>query len=127
MEREDYVSLEDAKLLSQKGFNECARSFYDSYGNFSFTRVPMNHNFYSSDHSVYSAPALYDVQKWLRKNHNIHIVIDNSASGYGWFLYKADNGTRIADYADKGPNDGGCWDTYEEALHEGILESLNRI
>lgn len=27
----------------------------------------------------------------------------------------------------KGPNDGGKWDTYEEALEEGLQEALKLI
>nr|DAO67768.1 MAG TPA: hypothetical protein [Caudoviricetes sp.] len=27
----------------------------------------------------------------------------------------------------KGPNDGGNWDTYEEALEEGLQEALKLI
>lgn len=74
-----------------------------------------------------AAPTLYDAQKWLREKHNIHITIGNSASGYWWELSKADNGTTIYDYNYSGPNDGGEWDTYEDALNFGILEVLKRI
>ena len=70
-----------------------------------------------------AAPTLYDAQKWLRDKHHIHIKIGASASGYWWEIEKT-NGTFIADYGWFGPNDGGRWDTYEEALDYGILKAI---
>ena len=40
---------------------------------------------------------------------------------------KADNGTFITDYDLKGPNDGGCWDDFEEALNDGIYNACKMI
>lgn len=42
-------------------------------------------------------------------------------------ICKADNGTHITDGVLKGPNDGGQWNTYEEALEAGIQETLKLI
>lgn len=123
MNKEDYVSLEVAKLLKGKGYCLPCNSFYTLEGFIKFRSIADNFNRLTA----YSRPALYEAQKWLREKHNIHVVIDNNACGYGWFLYKADNGTRISEYAEEGPNDGGCWDTYEEALNAGILEALKLI
>lgn len=131
MIREDFVNLEVAKKLHEKGFDWPCLSTIGIDGKISWGYCRKQNvtdlSRIKGKYLEYLAPSLYDAQKWLRIRHNIHIVIDNSACGYGWFLYKADNGTRIADYADNGPNDGGCWDTYEEALNEGILEGLKRI
>lgn len=125
MSKEDYVSLEVAKLLKEKGFDEQCRYTYCGE---SEEDIGVSNNKNSSfPQDIYSMPTLYEAQKWLRNSHNIHIVIDNYACGYAWFLYKADNGTRISEYAEDGPNDGGCWDTYEEALNAGILEALKLI
>lgn len=123
MNKEDYVSLEVAKLLKEKGYCWPCNSLYTLEGFIKFRTIDDNFNRLTA----YSRPTLYEAQKWLRTKHNIHIVIDNCACGYGWFLYKADNGTRIEDYEECGPNDGGCWDNYEEALSAGILEALKLI
>lgn len=123
MEDIDYVSFDVAKLLHEKRFDSLCSSFYTEEGELWHSRMEDNFN----RMSFYSRPTLYDAQKWLRTKHNIHVVIDNNACGYGWFLYKADNGTRIVDYADGGPNDGGCWDSYEEALNNGIMNALKLI
>ncbi len=67
------------------------------------------------------------VQKWLREIQNLHISIIRNACGYGYDICKADNGTHITDGIFKGPNDGGQWDTYEEALEAGIQKAIELI
>lgn len=67
------------------------------------------------------------IQKWLRETKNIHICVYNCACGYGYEISKADNGTHIASSTYKGTNDGGNWDTYEEALEAGLQEALKLI
>ena len=67
------------------------------------------------------------VQKWLRETQNLHISIIRNACGYGYDICKADNGTHITDGIFKGPNDGGQWDTYEEALEAGIQKAIELI
>lgn len=66
-------------------------------------------------------------QKWLRETKNLHISIIRNACGYGYDICKADNGTHITDGIFKGSNDGGQWDTYEEALEVGIQEALKLV
>lgn len=126
MNKEDYVSIEVAKLLKEKGFDEYCNTCYYYHDNEWILQDGNNRNRINGKDWM-SRPNLYEAQKWIRNNHNIHIVIDNYACGYAWFLYKADNGTRISEYAEDGPNDGGCWDTYEEALNAGIIEALKLI
>ena len=72
-------------------------------------------------------PVLYIAQKWLREIKNLHIEIYRNACGYGYAIVKADSGTWMEDDNSKGPNDGGKWDTYEEALETGIQEVLKLI
>lgn len=129
MNKEDYVSLEVAKLMKEKGYDEPCETevniYLGTWAYCDYDHVGARNSNLPTNKASY--PTLYEAQKWLRNNHNIHIVIDNYACGYAWFLYKADNGTRISEYAEDGPNDGGCWDTYEEALNAGILEALKII
>jgi hypothetical protein len=75
----------------------------------------------------YYQPTQSLLQKWLREIKNLHIAIIRDACGYGYDICKADNGTHIADGVFDGPNDGGQWDTYEEALETGIQEALKLI
>lgn len=96
--KEEFVALETAKMLKEKGM---------------FTDIEF--------------PPQSIVQKWLRETKNLHISIIRNACGYGYDICKAENGTHITDGIFKGPNDGGQWDIYEEALEVGIQESLKLI
>lgn len=75
----------------------------------------------------YYQPTQSLLQKWLREIKNLHIAIIRNACGYGYDICKADNGTHIADGVFDGPNDGGQWDTYEEALETGMQEALKLL
>lgn len=77
------------------------------------------------EYLVYPTQSL--AQKWLRETKNLHISIIRNACGYGYDICKADNGTHIADGIFDGSNDGGQWDTYEEALEAGIQKALKLI
>lgn len=94
---EKFVSLDTLKSLTEKGF------------------------------SYYHFPTQSVAQKWLRETKNLHICIYRNASGYGYDISKADNGTHIINDLSDVPNDGGQWDTYEEALETGIQEALKLI
>ena len=77
------------------------------------------------EYLIYPTQSL--AQKWLRETKNLHIEIYRNACGYGYVIVKASNGTWMEDGDAKGPNDGGNWDTYEEALEAGIFEALKLI
>jgi hypothetical protein len=96
--KEEFVALETAKMLKEKGM---------------FTDIEF--------------PPQSIVQKWLRETKNLHISIIRNACGYSYDICKADNGTHITDGIFKGPNDGGQWDTYEEALEAGIQKAIELI
>lgn len=127
---EELVTLETAKLLKEKGFVwECERTI-------SCDKIirRWNHPQYISccteidgELVEFLCPTLYVAQKWLRETKNLHIEIYRSAVGYGYAIVKANNGTWQEDDDSRGPNDGGLWDTYEEALEAGIKEALKLI
>lgn len=147
---EELVTLETAKLLKKKGFNERTLFAYKNNGDLyqdpnrielSYNSLPVPElceNFHTCANFIpcnkcqiaihlISAPNQSFAQKWLRETKNLHITIYNSACGYGYEISKADNGTHIASSTYKGTNDGGEWDTYEEALDNGIQEALKLI
>ena len=101
------------KLLKEKGFNE--RKYLIDVST-------LNHCY-----KYLSVPPQSVAQKWLREIKNIHICVYNCACGYGYEISKADNGTHITSSVYEGPNDGGEWDTYEEALETGLQEALKLI
>ena len=127
---EELVTLETAKLLKEKGFVwECERTI-------SCDKIirRWNHPQYISccteidgELVEFLCPTLYVAQKWLRETKNLHISIIRNSCGYTYDICKADNGTHISEGIFKGPNDGGQWDIYEEALEAGIQEALKLI
>lgn len=110
---EELITLETAKLLKEKGFQQ--RKY--------LINVSTLHHCYK----YLSVPPQSIAQKWLREIKNLHIEIYRNACGYGYIIVKANNGTWMEDDDAKGPNDGGNWDTYEEALEAGIFEALKLI
>lgn len=121
---EELVTLETAKMLREKGFNEYCKNVID------INNIPRETLYRINDDlpkQCFSQPTQSIVQKWLREIKNLHIEIYRSACGYGYVIVKANNGTWMEDDDAKGPNDGGNWDTYEEALEAGIFEALKLI
>lgn len=110
---EELVTLETAKMLKEKGFQQ--KKYF------------INVSTLNQCYKYLSVPPQSIAQKWLRETKNIHICVYNCACGYGYEISKADNGTHIASSTYKGTNDGGEWDTYEEALEAGIFEALKLI
>lgn len=122
---EDYVTHDVGLLLKEIGLNENCKYSYLENG---LRCCPSEYeqNFNLSEKRC-SCPTLYEAQKYLRQKHNISVEIYRNACGYCWSMSKADNGTFITDYDLKGPNDGGCWDDFEEALNDGIYNACKMI
>ena len=110
---EELITLETAKLLKEKSFQQ--RKY--------LINVSTLHHCYK----YLSVTPQSVAQKWLRETKNLHIEIYRNACGYGYIIVKANNGTWMKADGSKGPNDGGKWDAYEEALEAGIFEALKLI
>lgn len=127
---EEFVTLETAKLLKEKGFKEDVFTFYEVdcvEGDMILSETyDVSENF-NEKNDCLSAPSQSLAQKWLRETKNIHICVYNCACGYGYEISKADNGTHITSSVYEGTNDGGEWDTYEEVLETGLQEALKLI
>lgn len=127
---EELVTLETAKLLKDKGFNWKCEHLIDRNKVITKYDLPQSMSCCTEidNESVeFLCPVLYIAQKWLRKTKNLHIEIYRNTCGYGYAIVKADSCTWMEDDNTKGPNDGGKWDTYEEALEAGIQKALKLI
>jgi len=124
--QETSISFKTARLAGEKGI---------SLKEFSSSGVIIDKaNIRSVDDNDYAwickQPLL---QKILREIYKIEVLVYCNASGWMWELNKAhtkdtiSGGTHIcwSDYS--GPNEGGHWDTYEEALEEGLYKALKLI
>lgn len=134
MNKEDYVSLEVAKKLKGKGFNELCHCYYCNDENKCY-RAPLSKFDYEllSDRD-FLMPSLYDAQKWLRNKHKLHVDVgmcnnySTNADGeicHVWAVWTFSiyhTTSMIYDCEHLGE-----YDTYEEALNAGILEALKLI
>ncbi len=149
MNPEDYVSYPLALALKKAGFDEPCDHFYEHRLDPNKARISASgvygewkdidafkHNFNAIDDNRHeqllipycSAPTLWQAQKWLREKKKIDVLVWNCACGYGWEVSKAENGTGLILFDDKGDNkDSGCWTSYESALSAGIAEALELI
>lgn len=122
MDKEDYVSLECAKLLKEKGYNEQCNSWYGRNGSEFSSAYKENHNNSFPRDSRISKPTLYEAQKWLRgRGYYVEVGIYEK---YVWafVVYGYDDECCLSMvFSEKRYN------TYEEALNAGIIEALKLI
>ena len=122
---DDYVSLEQAKILKENGFpqeftNGC--KVFCTVGEFKGKIVSYNDCAPERDKKSIAAPSLYVVQKWLRNTHNIHLVIHKDIIDE-WSVY----GHEITPIEfTVFPLHTG-FDSYEEALSAGITKALESL
>ncbi|WP_410264981.1 hypothetical protein [Barnesiella intestinihominis] len=125
--KEDYVSLEVAKLIKEKGFNEPCLATILKNGDLRWHDIEQSSGNLTSigdDYYEFLCPTIYEAQKWLRDKHNIDIVVGpeideetDKRIGYCFDLY--------TDFPSVSYS--SVFETYEEALNAGILESLKLL
>lgn len=132
MNKEDYVSLEVAKMLKEKGYKELCTG---CYRNNKFMNINSFNDADMFGGDFYAAPTLYEAAKWLRNEHDINVAVatvipawfdripDNSDTLYTPFIaYKKDDGEtemailrNLTDF------------NYEKVYNDAILEALKLI
>lgn len=133
MNKEDYVSLEVAKILKEKGYDEDCNTFIveECWG---FNKCELM--CVDKDRELCSCPTLYDAAKWLRNEHLLYIDVEAYYNYYEvdendfrdqerLWKYSIWEDTTYEVYEKV---ESKCsYDTYEKALNEGILEALKLI
>ena len=107
--KNEFIPYEQALALKGLGFDEPCLSYYEGES-FSYHLASIK-----GDDYIIPAPLYQQAFRWFREKHNILATVYSNASGY---LYEwSDNigGTHIGWSNYEGPNNGGVWDTYEEA------------
>lgn len=129
MNKEDYVSLEVARLLKEKEFDEYCNTCYYYHDNEWILQDGNNKNSINGKDWM-SRPNLYEAQKWLRNTHDIHIVV---SSHYSRMYDVIEYEYMIATYFDffekpfKWRKSKEYYEIYEQCLNAGILEALKLI
>ena len=120
------ITFETAKLAKEKGFpqepNKLKIPYYNYKGEFKgdvkdWLRKYLKKEDTSDVESV-SAPTQSLLAKWLREEHNIHLIAYKNINidGYDWCYITTDGITNINSYK-----------TYEEAYEIGLQEALKYI
>ena len=121
---EDYVSYEIAKLLNEKGFNG---EFHKHYWGYEKGREFLTEGSFNPEYD-YPAPTLQMAMKWLREEHNYHIMIDCLGSA-NW-LPTIEHMTGSEDYKVEGQETKICgngFDTYDEAVEAALKYCLTKL
>jgi len=107
------VSFETAKLAKEKGFDVPCDIKYNRR-----TGVPVNRTgMFSLVEHWLDSPTQSLLQRWLREKHNLKIVVwDYYERGY----YYAINGKTDT-------SEQPLFNTYEEALEQGLIAALNLL
>jgi hypothetical protein len=130
--KENLIRFETAVLAKEQGFNIPVKKIYNEVKNLTKgingAGKPVKNSEWGN-RECYSAPTQALLQKWLRELHIIVVNAYANASGYCWESHCTPErgGSCIADSEISGPNESGCWDTYEQALEKGLFEALKLI
>ena len=134
--KEDFVNLETAKLLKEKGFNWQCRNFYREENGEWFKRTTYEHNYFNTDvprwENCYACPTLQMALKWIReeKHFYIQIMLDSLACGghLGYYIVIQDINS---DFEEVSPavndNDDVFFSTHEAATEAAIKYCLENL
>lgn len=112
--KEQLISLETARIAKEKGFDWPTNAFHSRL----------------EEKVVYNLPSQSILQKWLRDVHKVYLSVSFIGPDSNLFEYRLDHGLKGSHWANGQwyPKFSGCFfNTYEEALEAGLLESLKLI
>ena len=130
------VTFETAVLGKSKSFDNktpsrLSRNYYNHLGELNGDVTEYIKAFVKNKNitkfNTIDAPEQELLKMWLREKHDILIGIYSNASGYCWEHMDSNGGTHRKDSGYDGPNDSGCWDTYELALENALQYGLGLI
>lgn len=116
------ITFETAKLANEKEFNISQDCGYKSNGTYFDNSQDYDGCKFGYCKEIYLAPTQSLLQRWLREKHNIHVetVCNNlkdlmfSSEIYGFNIEDSQAVTKT-------------FDTYEQALEEGLYKALKLI
>ena len=132
MLKEDYVSLEVAKLLKDKGFDECCYACYDFFESgvtlykgwtFEYEGIPVHNS-----SSKIKCPTHQMAMKWLREAKGIYITIghgDYPSLKKHFFMPTIEDLEAVYGVDDEEVTQD--FDTYEEAVEAALKYCLTKV
>lgn len=67
------------------------------------------------------------INNYLIQYHGLYVCVNVNASGWFWEITRVATGSTVKTSEYRGPNDGGCWDTKDDAWINGIIYCLKLI
>lgn len=126
MVEEQYVTFETAKMAKEKGFNESCKCFYEKVLD-KVIKWECNGGIISTLRDEFLCPTQSLLARWLREKYNLYIEIDYidyidtcGVKGFAVYLNDIQN-NRYLNF------DVIPYDTYEEAMEDGLQEALKNI
>jgi hypothetical protein len=112
----EFIPYEQALELKELGFDEeCLGWYPNNTAALSLHGVFIGKPSSGSYKLLAYAPLYQQAFRWFREKHNTLSTIYANASGFLYEWEDAIGGTHRGWSEYEGPNDSGCWDTYEEA------------
>lgn len=121
MNKNYYATLEIAKILKRKGYNEKTINSFCSSKDLTFTsnltnsELPVN---------VYSKPSLCEIERWIRKNYNIKVDIETK---YNPLVHKFEYTFIYTLLSKKQVKKIKGFISWDEAYSKGLLNLLKNI
>lgn len=121
------IELETAKLAKQKNFvEECQKAYIKrKYADRKWNELVNISEYNINWNNAYSAPYQSELQDWLRNIHDIHMYVNHyqfATKGSDGYFFHIDKSIMNSDTKYYGP-----YDTYEEALEEGLYQALKLV
>lgn len=130
MIEESYVSFDTAKLLKEVGFDVPCRDFFtiEDDGNVVITEARSCREHNSFEDCFISRPTQALAARWLREVHDTFVKMERVGNfdGKEFRFYWSYSLISVSTACLKSIS-GGRYDSYEEALEEGIVQVLERI
>ena len=118
----EFIPYEQAIELKHLGFEEpCFGAWVE---NELFIPEKQNPSIQSLSNNQCIAPLYQQAFRFFREKYNILATIYSNASGYLYEWHDAVVGTHRGWSEYNGPNDGGVWDSYEQAEHACLLKLI---
>lgn len=123
--KEDYVSLETAKMLKEKGFDEPVLTQYSKAGNVWTCSEPENFN---DSKDCFSRPTLYETKKWIWEKYKMFVSAapDSPFTVPLEFFFWIDFPTETIDVFGSLIT-GEHFSSFQQALDAGLQEALKLI
>ena len=121
MNAKHYVSLEVAKMLKERGYNEFSEYAYDKNGEIGFWGRNVNHM-----EGLYSMQTLLEAMDWLEER-DIRISIKYDWIECGWYYIVIDGTPTIKNITEVEKSDGIFYKDRNECMNAAIEKALELL